>query len=341
MNMIFVTVFAGWGIFAVFQAAAQTPGEFRAAEAAPVSKAVAPQPPASTDLNAVLPGTGTLEERFEAFARQTGVRFGEPDASGRVYYAAASDVNAEPSETAFVTERLSAFMRAKGDAVSQHIQRMHRLYPGETDKVADSKRGLCVTQTLEGKSPEGTMRIGVVLRYDPVIDALVRDVAAGRAATRAPASQGLPARALLPADTAALVQSLGSRFFYNEQGCPALVVFGQWPAGDSEKDPRRLLRVREDAMTKAGNIAQAFLDGFLAERGILLDGMDLFRQSELLFREVVKHPSGAGVAVCVYSWRFPSAEKVEVKKTPPSPPPTPPAPVKAGTFGGFSVEYDF
>ncbi|MBP5509882.1 MAG: hypothetical protein J6Z49_03090 [Kiritimatiellae bacterium] len=338
MNMIFVTFLAGYGAFAAFQAMAQAPGESRAAKVPSAAKEADAAFSVTPDFNAVLPGTGTLEERFDAFARQTGIRFGEPDASGRVFYTAAVDVNAEPSESSFVTERLSSFMRAKGDAVAQHIRRMNGLHPGEPAKVAESKRGLCVTQTLEGKSAEGAARIGVILRYDPVVDALVRDVADGRDATRAPVSQGLPARAFLPSDTAALVQSFGSRFFYNERGIPSLVVFGQWPAGDGEKDPRRLLRLREDAMNKAGNIALAFLDGFLAERGILLDGMDLFRQSELLFREVVKHPSGTAVAVCAYSWRFPVTEKVETKEA------VPPSfvPQKKGVFsGGLSIDYDF
>lgn len=331
-----VAFLVGWGGLAAFQAVAQTPGGGRSSEYPPLAGETASTPSVCPDFAALPQGTGTLEERLEAFARETGVRFGEADASGRVYYAASADVNAGPSEASFVTERLAAFMRAKGDAVALHIRRMGGIHPDAPDAVAESKRGLCVAQTLEGKSAEGRARIGVVLRYDPVLASLVRDVSAGRTARPAPASPGLPARALLPSDAAALVQSFGSRFFRDERGIPSLLVFGQWPAGGNEGDPRLLLRGREDAMTKAGNIALAFLDGFLAERGIVLDGMDLFRQSELLFRDVVKHPSGASVAVCAYNWRFPVAGGRPGTRNA-----APASPAKAETSGGLSIEYDF
>ena len=337
MKRIFVTICAGLGGIAAFQAKTQTPGEFRASGPDSVAKEAVAVPAAAPDFNAVLPGTGTVEERFAAFSLQMGVRFGEPDAAGRVFYAAAADVNAGPSEASFVTERLSAFMRAKGDAVGQHIRRINGLHPGEAAKVVESKRGLCVTQTLEGRASDGTAKVGVILRYDPALASLSREVANGNGATCVPASQGLPPRAFLPADTAALVQSFGVRCFHDERGCPALVVFGQWMAGGGEKDPRQLLRLREDAMTKAGNIALAFLDGFLAERGVLLDGMDLFRQSELLFRDVVKHPSGDAVAVCSYYWKFPLASKMQPKEVAPET-----SKPKKGLFtGGLAIEYDF
>lgn len=204
-----------------------------------------------------------------------------------------------------------------------------------------SAAGCLVVQTFEARAADGTYSIGVVLRSDAVCTEVARCISQKQRPTLSRPS-GAPVAESLPTDEEMLTQ-FGVRLFFDENGEPGLLSFGQWGSNYRGNDSRAIDRANRHAMVQAENMANEQLTQFInstirvnesSVRGEDEASQMIFRndgsksQEELVnfvdkwskssetvgfdsmigrgtaYRKVLRHPSGHLVAVVVRTWTF-------------------------------------
>ncbi|MBR1871080.1 MAG: hypothetical protein IJ802_04570 [Kiritimatiellae bacterium] len=143
--------------------------------------------------------------------------------------------------------------------------------PAQFTTVADKRKALCqrilgtaathafaecsgisVVKTVEGGSADG-YTIGVIAKFDPVYVYYAGCIARG--VRPQPSAPGIDVGLMLKGD---LAQNFGTRFFYDEEGMPALVSFGQWAMTGTPAD--RTERKLQEKAARLQAEAQANID---------------------------------------------------------------------------------
>lgn len=114
--------------------------------------------------------------------------------------------------------------------------------------------GLSVVKTIEGRGTDGAYTIGVIAKFDPQYVYYADCMAKGR---RPQASKtGVNVGKMLESNK--LYENFGTRFYYDEDGMPALVSFGQWAMTGEFRD--RTERKLQEKAAKLQAEAQANID---------------------------------------------------------------------------------
>lgn len=114
--------------------------------------------------------------------------------------------------------------------------------------------GLSVVKTIEGKGTDGMYTIGVIAKFDPQYVYFADCMAKGRRPQ--PSGRGIDVGKML--DSPKIAENFGTRFYYDEDGMPALVSFGQWAVTGESRD--RTERKLQEKAAKLQAEAQANID---------------------------------------------------------------------------------
>lgn len=129
-------------------------------------------------------------------------------------------------------------------------------------RALGSAVGVSVVKTMEAHSPDGVYVIGVIAKYDPVIEDVARCIAREVRPSVAP-RKGISAASLVNRPAEVLAQNFGVRFYYNEAGEPEVIAFGQWASGYTGKDVRKADRKQAVAASHAESAALQMLTEFI------------------------------------------------------------------------------
>jgi len=200
--------------------------------------------------------------------------------------------------------------------------------------------GIVPVNTFETYDKKGKYTIGVVLRADSTSNAIAQCMAMKR---RPPfAKKGISVGEAIPEDKNELITQFGVRIFYNKEGVPSLLSFGQFGI-DNSGDEDDQSDAESQAFTQAEDMANSqitfFLKSKVALNQIVTRGQEkskeafkmkdgsldvvskknitdivskeikLVGDSDMSGRMPVKkkimiHPSGHKVAVVVVQWSF-------------------------------------
>lgn len=130
--------------------------------------------------------------------------------------------------------------------------------------------GLSVVKTIEGKGTDGAYTIGVIAKFDPQYVYFADCMARGRRPQ--PSKPGINVGKMLASPR--IAENFGTRFYYDEEGMPALVSFGQWAMSGETRD--RTERKLQEKAAKLQAEAQANID------------MNNFIQGSMTFDEATK-----------------------------------------------------
>lgn len=114
--------------------------------------------------------------------------------------------------------------------------------------------GLSVVKTIEGRGTDGTYTIGVIAKFDPQYVYFADCMARGRRPQ--PSKAGIDVGKML--ESPDVSKNFGTRFYYDEDGMPALVSFGQWAMTGEPRD--RTERKLQEKAAKLQAEAQANID---------------------------------------------------------------------------------
>ena len=142
---------------------------------------------------------------------------------------------------------------AKRKALSQKI------LASAASHAFSSCAGISVVRTVEGGASDG-YTIGVIAKFDPqyvyFADCFARQV------RPQPSAAGINVSAMyLNKD---ISQDFGTRFFYDEEGMPALISFGQWAVTNPSKDRTERNLQEKAAKLQAENQANIDMNNFIA-----------------------------------------------------------------------------
>ena len=228
----------------------------------------------------------------------------------------------------------------KGIAAKKDLYR-NSILTSSIRQAFGSAAGCLVVQTFEARAADGTYSIGVVLRSDAICTEVARCISKKERPTLSRPS-GSPVSEVLPTDEEMLTQ-FGVRLFFDENGEPGLLSFGQWGSNYRGNNSRAIDRANRHAMTQAENMANEqltqFINSTIRVNETSIRGEDeasqmIFRndgstnQEEVVnfvdkwakssetvgfdsmigrgtvYRKVLRHPSGHLVAIVVRAWTF-------------------------------------
>lgn len=124
--------------------------------------------------------------------------------------------------------------------------------------------GLVPIKTFEAMDDEGNTAIGVVAASSRRMRRLATQIARGKSITADAERARLPiADQLAGISDPELVDQFGVRVYWDEQGYPTLVSFGQWGFSSEGLNKRQKARRRDFAGRQAGNDARSHLVTFI------------------------------------------------------------------------------
>ena len=133
-----------------------------------------------------------------------------------------------------------------------------------TREALGSAAGLVPIKTFEAMDDEGNSAIGVVAASSSRMRRLAKQVAQGKSITPdADRARSPIADQLAEMSDEDLVDQFGVRVYWDEQGYPTLVSFGQWGFSNEGLNKRKRARRREFAGQQAKNGARAHLVTFI------------------------------------------------------------------------------
>ena len=133
-----------------------------------------------------------------------------------------------------------------------------------TREALGSAAGLVPIKTFEAMDDEGNSAIGVVAASSRRMRRLAKQVAQGKSITPdADRARLSVADQLAEMSDEDLVDQFGVRIYWDEQGYPTLVSFGQWGFSNEGLSKRKRARRREFAGQQAKNGARAHLVTFI------------------------------------------------------------------------------
>ncbi len=120
--------------------------------------------------------------------------------------------------------------------------------------------GLSVVKTVEGRGTDGLYSIGVIAKYDP-LSVVIANAMAHKVRPSIEPKAGFAVSRLLKGD---LTQNFGTRLYYDEEGNPCLLSFGQWTAGEKGSDRFERKLLEKSAFQQAEAQANIDMGNFLA-----------------------------------------------------------------------------
>ena len=205
-----------------------------------------------------------------------------------------------------------------------------------------SSAGLLPVQTFEGWDEKGKYALGCIIRGGEETETIAECLRFKQRPVLSRPDRGLTVEEAMPSD-AELVSQFGVRMFFDKNGVPALLSFGQWGSAYTGTDED----MAEDAMEHALKQAKAEADdqltmfinssitlheessrGRAAETAAVFDangvpteqtvkgiidtqlkqarqkGSDTMIGRSTVCEKVIKHPGGHKIAVCVRMWSF-------------------------------------
>jgi hypothetical protein len=123
-------------------------------------------------------------------------------------------------------------------------------------------------QTFEGHDGKGNHQIGLVAVVSPKMKTFAQSVLRLRGNFPADNAKAQDLGALVK-DKQALLQDFGIRWIYDQNGLPVLVSFYQWGLDASGNDPVLGAQMRDIAVKKAIELADAQIAQFLAASATL------------------------------------------------------------------------
>lgn len=144
-------------------------------------------------------------------------------------------------------------------AQSKRKALMEKLITESAIHAFSSCSGISVVKTIEARGDDGGYSIGVIAKYDPMFE-YYADCFARQIRPQA-SNPGIDVGLMLKGD---ISQNFGTRFYYDEEGMPALVSFGQYAVIQTETD-RRAQKARETgAFAEAERLAIESMNDFIA-----------------------------------------------------------------------------
>ena len=229
----------------------------------------------------------------------------------------------------------------KGVAAKKELYR-NSILKSSMRKAFGHAAGCLVVQTFEAKADDGNYAIGVVLRSDEVCNNVARSISKKQRPTLA-RSSGLSVKDALPTDEE-MLSSFGVRLFFDENGEPALLSFGQWGSNVKKGANTRMIdRAERNALIQAERLANSQLTDFInstirvdesstvgeeevsqmvflkdgtAKREDFVNIIDKWSKKSVtvgfdsmigrstVYRKVLTHPTNHRVAVVVRCWSF-------------------------------------
>lgn len=231
--------------------------------------------------------------------------------------------------------------------------------------------GCIPVKTIEAWGDDGRYYIGVVVRYDRTSKTLAECF---RRKTRPALSKdaGLSVAEALPAKED-MYANFGVRLYFDEDGTPALLSFGQFGSSYAGKSARMAERHEELALKQAKALADnnltMFINSFMdaaetsdvsediGESRVFTDdgnvtpeegaeivnrfrktvkqqGSDTMKGRSTVFDGIVPHPNGHRIAMVVRRWSFATVDAVDAVDRPPVVPPAPAAPPRVKPLPG-------
>jgi len=114
--------------------------------------------------------------------------------------------------------------------------------------------GISVVKTLEGRGTDGNYTIGVIAKFDPQYVYFADCMA--KLVRPQPSKPGINVGKMLQSDK--MANNFGTRLYYDEDGMPALVSFGQWAVSGESRD--RTERKMQEKAARLQAEAQANID---------------------------------------------------------------------------------
>lgn len=211
------------------------------------------------------------------------------------------------------------------------------------NNAVGSAAGLLPIQTFEGWDEQGKYALGCVIRGGAETETIAECLRYKQRPVLSRPDRGLTVQEALPTD-AELISQFGVRMFFDKNGVPALLSFGQWGSAYTGTDEDMAEDAMEHAVKQARNVADDQLTMFInstitlhqeSERGrtrenaVTFDvngvpteqtvkgiidtnleqarqkGSDTMIGRSTVCEKVLVHPtSGQKVAVCVRMWSF-------------------------------------
>jgi hypothetical protein len=156
----------------------------------------------------------------------------------------------------------------KNPPAQRHIQLSNEIKKVVTTRSVGDLVGLTVMQTFEGHDGKGNHQIGLVAVVSPKMKSFAQSVLRLRGNFPADKAKAQNLSALVK-DKEALLQDFGTRWIYDQNGLPVLVSFYQWGLDASGNDPVLGAQVRDIAVKKAIELADAQIAQFLAASATL------------------------------------------------------------------------
>jgi len=156
----------------------------------------------------------------------------------------------------------------KTPPAQRHIQLSNEIMKVVTSRSVGDLVGLTVMQTFEGHDGRGNHQIGLVAVVSPKMKSFAQSVLRLRGNFPADKAKAQDLGALVK-DKEALLQDFGTRWIYDQNGLPVLVSFYQWGLDASGNDPVLGAQMRDIAVKKAIELADAQIAQFLAASATL------------------------------------------------------------------------
>ena len=229
----------------------------------------------------------------------------------------------------------------KGIAAKKELYR-NSILKSSLRKAFGHAAGCLVVQTFEAKADDGNYAVGVVLRSDEICNDVARSISKKQRPTLA-RSSGISIKDALPTDEE-MLSCFGVRLFFDENGEPALLSFGQWGSNVRKDTNTRMIdRAERNALIQAENLANSQLTDFInstirvdesstlgeeevsqmvflkdgtAKREDFVNTIDKWSKKSVtvgfdsmigrstVYRKVLTHPTNHRVAVVVRCWSF-------------------------------------
>ena len=167
-------------------------------------------------------------------------------------------------DQALTNSGMSAEEIARLTPVQKKTSLSNRLTRETTLEALGSAAGLVPIKTFEAMDNEGNSAIGVVAASSRRMRRLAKQVAQGKSITPDSDRARLPiVDQLAEMSDEDLVDQFGVRVYWDGQGYPTLVSFGQWGFSNEGLNKRKRARLREFAGQQAENDARAHLVTFI------------------------------------------------------------------------------
>lgn len=234
---------------------------------------------ALADVVALPSRVGPLARFTEGFSSRRGIKWLERDEAGMVYACGVAKVEVPSGSPEFIASRNLAYLRAVDQAAGKL----------KAAGFPDVEKSLCAVCCAERRAAEDPLRfeLAVVVKLD-------RASAEAMSRKGIRASGGVPLRIRAANGAFSSSQLLGERFFYDENGVPCVIAFGQHPVpgrGFRASRRRAVLEARRSAMENLANFAKARGIPFRADA------------AKVVKEGAGRHPGGDGYAYSAVVWR--------------------------------------